>query len=489
MVSRTKCSLARSTSFRLMALCCFLTTLIPPTPLCSEELALGEDHSILLSGNLLVSWGNNAYGQLGRPVNSAGDHPPGMIHHESLGWVDVASGSHHNIALDENLQVWSWGLNNRGQLGLGDTTQRNTPVAANIPEPVLGIATGLQTSYAVTVHGNVFAAGDGSKGQLANGLSIQTNFAPISIPAQVTAITAGPGFALALDSTGQVWGWGENGFGQLTGAVNAHLAPFALVLPEKVAKVKAGGFHALALAYSGNLYAWGRNYQNLISSSPSFVIGTPLLIDGGVDDIDAGREHMAYLKGGELVVRGRNQVGQLGLENIRTSGNGTLGLTQITAFGSGPYHNLAIGHDNGLLGWGKNRNGQVDGTGTSQQPTPVSIGVQSEGVFSRVGDQPLVASANALISFQFSSANTQVSSIFLFAPSSNANQDIGSANTFSVLADIATPGTYLLETTISTGSNTFVRITPIYVQPARYGEMIWGEHVWSSPPQPSLDLR
>jgi alpha-tubulin suppressor-like RCC1 family protein len=42
-------------------------------------------------------------------------------------FVDVFSGGMQHYALTENGEVWSWGYNNYGQLGHGDTANRAQP--------------------------------------------------------------------------------------------------------------------------------------------------------------------------------------------------------------------------------------------------------------------------------------------------------------------------------------------------------------------------
>ena len=88
-------------------------------------------------GNL-YSWGFNAYGQLGLGnetkqstpvfVNSFGGEKVIQLA-GTMNSKDINSGEHfgHCIALTESGRVFTWGYNIRGQLGTGNTTQYNTP--------------------------------------------------------------------------------------------------------------------------------------------------------------------------------------------------------------------------------------------------------------------------------------------------------------------------------------------------------------------------
>ncbi|MDI6788950.1 MAG: RCC1 repeat-containing protein, partial [Planctomycetota bacterium] len=82
----------------------------------------------LLSDGSVLAWGYNNYGQLGLPST-------GVICYQRPFTVtgvsnirSVSAGWDHSLAAQYNNGFWVWGYNNNGQLGLGDTTQRNTPV-------------------------------------------------------------------------------------------------------------------------------------------------------------------------------------------------------------------------------------------------------------------------------------------------------------------------------------------------------------------------
>ena len=42
-------------------------------------------------------------------------------------WTAIAAGWSQSLALKSDGSLWSWGYNNVGQLGLGDTTDRHVP--------------------------------------------------------------------------------------------------------------------------------------------------------------------------------------------------------------------------------------------------------------------------------------------------------------------------------------------------------------------------
>ena len=42
--------------------------------------------------------------------------------------VDIAAGTNHNLALDSDGNLWTWGNNESGQLGDGTTINSNVPI-------------------------------------------------------------------------------------------------------------------------------------------------------------------------------------------------------------------------------------------------------------------------------------------------------------------------------------------------------------------------
>eukprot|EP01083_Nonionella_stella_P277129 942143_1 len=97
------------------------------------QITAGDGHTCALSTNKTMKcWGSNLHGQLGtEDTNSRGDTANEMGDHLleiDLGSnfipMEIASGDAHNCALSTMNTVKCFGLNNYGQLGLGDTNDR-----------------------------------------------------------------------------------------------------------------------------------------------------------------------------------------------------------------------------------------------------------------------------------------------------------------------------------------------------------------------------
>lgn len=303
--------------------------------LMATSIALGQKHSLVLSGNHIYGFGNDNFGQLGK-IDSM------SVVSGQISWVSVAAGGHHSLGLDRDLKVWSWGYNRYGQLGCGDREARHQPARVSQIEPIVKVVASLNNSFLLGVSGDVYGAG---KANLLNRSSDEVSFSKIVLPSKSVMVSASASFAMSLDIGGNVWVWGENAFFQRAGGVQISKVD----LPEKVKKICCGGFHALALGVSGNVYGWGKNDAEQLGDLPS-IVQVPQVIDAQVMDIRAGREHSLLLKTNHIVGLGRNHVGQLGdqasLSNAFHHGDG-----QIGDFESGAYHCMSLNQEGQLTLW------------------------------------------------------------------------------------------------------------------------------------------
>lgn len=90
-----------------------------------NEISAGSYHSLAIKSGELYSFGNNTFGQLG--INNTNNQNQPVKVGSKNDWTKLAAGNYHSIALDSSGNAWSFGLNNYGQLGLGDKQNRSTP--------------------------------------------------------------------------------------------------------------------------------------------------------------------------------------------------------------------------------------------------------------------------------------------------------------------------------------------------------------------------
>jgi alpha-tubulin suppressor-like RCC1 family protein len=226
------------------------------------------------------AWGYNGNGQLGNgAVSASSTTSPAQVVGQTVGTfltgiTAVAAGNAHSLALQGNGQVWAWGVDTSGQVGLagalGTNVVRPAPVLANMA----AVAAGEFHSLALGQDGTVWAWGSNDYGEIgsgtpASGAKVAT---PVQVPglAGMVAISAGTNFSVALKNDGTLWSWGLNLSCQLgDGTTISHTAPAPVIALTSVTAFGSGASHSLAVRSGGLVWAWGFNLSN--------ELGTPFI--------------------------------------------------------------------------------------------------------------------------------------------------------------------------------------------------------------------
>ncbi|CAL9698480.1 unnamed protein product [Knipowitschia caucasica] len=240
----------------------------------------------------LYSWGHNGYCQLGNGTTTQGLSPAlvtGNLSNKHV--VQVSCGSHHSLALTHDGEVFAWGYNNCGQIGSGSTA--NQPHPRRVTGCVQGrtavtISCGQTSSMCVCDNGEVFGWGYNGNGQLGIGNN-GNQLSPCRVSALqgvcVNQLVCGYGHVLALSDEGVCYSWGSNTYGQLgTGNKSNQLSPVR-VMAEKQRVVEIAACHSThtsaAKTQSGQVYMWGQcRGQSLLLPSLTHFLST--------DDVFAG---------------------------------------------------------------------------------------------------------------------------------------------------------------------------------------------------------
>ncbi|MBV8195513.1 MAG: hypothetical protein JOY80_08285 [Candidatus Dormibacteraeota bacterium] len=315
--------------------------------------------------------------------------------------------------------VLAWGLNDRGNLGIGSRSGPQTcgmdavPCATH-PTPVVGpthvtsIAAGGYYAMALDADGNVLAWGDNQYGELGNGTTDdQAVPTRVSGLAGVTAIAAAPAdelgseHSLALESNGTVWAWGDNLFGEVgDGSTTERNSPVQVHGLSDVTAIAAGGEFSLALKGDGSIWAWGDNREGKLGigidnsprgcaveggreSYPCATTPVRILALAGVVALAAGATHSLAVRGdGGVWAWGDSTHGELGVGDAANAGGVDAccdvptrvpGLPAVTAVAAGDFSSLALTARGTVLSWGDNSTGELgDGT-TTERDTPVLI--------------------------------------------------------------------------------------------------------------------
>lgn len=262
------------------------------------------DHSLVLANDKLYSWGYNKYGQVGKASDNGDSVKPSTNALTSIEGkcTSADTGSMHSAAICGD-KLYTWGLNDSGQLGNG--SHDSTPAAHATPTPVtvtgagtpVLVAAGADYTVIIDSNGNMFITqSNGSWTQVDTGTKYKTYAGSLSAfsgtiaaidsdgnakyttsattiyapslssvyGSGFTQVAAGFNHVVALTSTGSIITAGDSDFGQTakpsdnTGFVS----------------VSAGYMSSAAVKSDGAVWTWGLDlYGNLATGTDSDKIG------------------------------------------------------------------------------------------------------------------------------------------------------------------------------------------------------------------------
>jgi alpha-tubulin suppressor-like RCC1 family protein len=192
----------------------------------------------LTPSGALYAWGSNLYGNLGIGNTAPQSSPVAVLGGLTFQKIVASIGGGSVLGLTPSGAVYAWGINQNGQLGIGNTTSQSSPVA------VLGGLTFV----------DIFASG------------------------------SAVGWFYGLTSSGALYAWGYNGFGELgTGDTTPRSSPVLVVGGLTFAKVYPALLEGvMGVTVDGQIYAWGNNQNGALGlNSTTAAFSSPVAVVGG----------------------------------------------------------------------------------------------------------------------------------------------------------------------------------------------------------------
>jgi alpha-tubulin suppressor-like RCC1 family protein len=187
-------------------------------------LAGAGDHAVYDSSGTVYACGANLSGDLGDNSSAPSYTPVAVVGLPSVSVTNVVAAYEDAGVLLSNGQYFDWGLNSGGQVGDGNRTNSSVPVQVNLPLAVTQVAQGGSDpedgqTIVMLSDGTLRAWGNDQWGQLGDGGAKKLQASPVQIspPNGVTyqTLASGGGTSYAISTTGNVYAWGEGSKGQL----------------------------------------------------------------------------------------------------------------------------------------------------------------------------------------------------------------------------------------------------------------------------------
>jgi alpha-tubulin suppressor-like RCC1 family protein len=298
-----------------------------------QQVTAGDGHVLLLTtGGELWAMGGNTHGELGNDTPSAGTPTP--FHVGSWSWKSLGAGSSHSLGVRSDGTLWAWGGNESGQLGLGskDASPHASPTQIGSGSSWKAVFCWRNSSYALTVAGDLYA-------------------------------------------------WGSNEYGRLGIGSDAADVLTRTKLAGSWADVAPGSLHCMALRTDGSLWGCGYNYDGALGLAPSDQVTTITRVGSAASwaDVAVGTYHTVAVTtpgtGDKFAACGGNAYGQLGLgyslyrpspEQVGTAAGWAQADASLT-------HTAGIRDDHSLWTWGYNISGGLGGSGGLNAPARVGF--------------------------------------------------------------------------------------------------------------------
>ncbi|KAF0720806.1 Aste57867_1 [Aphanomyces stellatus] len=280
----------------------------------------GCEHTVVVaSDGSVASFGYNYRGQLGHGSTTS-ESIPKRIRGLDMHKVKFVSCSYYHTILSTTTtggtsEVYSFGRNDFGQLGLNDALDRRLPtlVDALTNVQLTSLACGQYHSVVSTATGAVLSFGKNDYGQLGFE-SLDNQMVPVAVPGlDDTSLEVRCGYyhTIVLCTGGRVFGFGRNDYGQLgVGDVGLHTNQ-RIATPQlideldgkEIVRISCGCYHSIAVAESGLLYVFGRNNHGQLGTGDTTERLTPCAVDTFVGKrvamVAAGFYHTVVLTGGK----------------------------------------------------------------------------------------------------------------------------------------------------------------------------------------------
>ena len=330
----------------------------------------------------LYAWGGNGNGQLGlgNTTNYSSPKQVGTL----TNWSVISAGAGQDMAaVKTDGTLWTCGYNYYGQLGLGTSgsyTDKSSPTQVGSLTTWATVSSSGYTTGAIKTDGTLWMWGIGNNGAL--GLGSTTNY---NSPKQVGALTNWLSInggvytsTFAIKTNGTLWAWGRNNFGQLgNGNTTNYSSPIQIGALSNWAAIAPESAFTIAIKTDGTLWSWGQNNYGQLGLGNTTDYSSPKQV-GALNTwskISTAFASHAIKTDGTMWAWGYNADGRLGVNNL-TNYSSPKQVGALTTWAQ-IANQLAIKTDGTLWAWGPNASGQLGLGNITQYSSPKQVGLST----------------------------------------------------------------------------------------------------------------
>ncbi|KAK5578203.1 hypothetical protein RB653_003156 [Dictyostelium firmibasis] len=236
--------------------------------------------------------------------------------------VDISGGWAFSAAVTKSGRLYTWGFNEKGQLGLGNRWFHSTPqlVKTLIDVKIVSVTCGRQHICAITDQGEVYSWGLGVFGQLGHG-NVKSYLHPKKIQyftdsnEFIAQVACGSNFTMVRSVGGLLYAFGHGEYGQLGSTeetqhldVGGRDNHFKYSMPivvkslenKKIKNVACGHLHTIVVTDENEVYQWGWGSSGALGLGNKRFQLVPQLITSlsgeEIASITAGEKHTIVVR-------------------------------------------------------------------------------------------------------------------------------------------------------------------------------------------------